>query len=156
MFFDKVLLLISWVCSVTKLTAATLLKIKTVTRYFVNMKEREICLKFWKIWHVCSFQTAFLIKIFHFSSLSCFHGSWIWDKTGSTGLKGNKTLLPKNTSQSSLQNSPHTKLAPHSYHAKIAAVIIWITIWFLLLNDLCFNMGIQGILWMEWTKIVYK
>lgn len=30
-----------------------------------------------------------------------------------------------------------TKSAPHSYHAKIIAVIIWMTIWFLLLNHLC-------------------
>ena len=42
--------------------------------------------------------------------------------------QGEKTLRPKDLSQGSLQNSSHTKLAPHSHHAKVTAVIIWMTI----------------------------
>lgn len=42
--------------------------------------------------------------------------------------KRGKILLPKDLSQGSLQNSSHTKLAPHSHHAKVTAVIIWMTI----------------------------
>lgn len=41
--------------------------------------------------------------------------------------KGNPSL-PKGLSQGSLQSSCHTELAPHSHHAKITVVIIWMTI----------------------------
>lgn len=47
----------------------------------------------------------------------CLNGLWIWDKTRSVGQRGN-TLLPEDLSQGGLQSSSHTKLAPHSYHAK--------------------------------------
>lgn len=63
-----------------------------------------------------------------FSFFPCFNGLWIRDRTGSIGKTG-KTSPPKDLSQGSLQSSSHTKLAPHSYHAKIIAVIIWVTIW---------------------------
>lgn len=76
--------------------------------------------------------TAVLIKLWQLILLflfsPCFNGLWIRDRTGSIGQRG-KTSAPKDLSQGSLQSSSHTKLAPHSYHAKIIAVIIWITIW---------------------------
>lgn len=75
--------------------------------------------------------TAVLLKLaIHstFSFFPCFNGLWIRDRTGSIGQRG-KTSPPKDLSQGSLQSSSHTKLAPHSYHAKIIAVIIWITTW---------------------------
>lgn len=49
-------------------------------------------------------------------------------KTGSIAQRGKKTSPPKDLSQGGLQSSSHTKLAPHAYHAKITAIIIWITI----------------------------
>lgn len=68
-------------------------------------------------------------------SFPCFNGLWIWDKTGSIGQR-EKPDFQRTLFQGSLHSSAHTKLAPHSYHAKIIAVIIWMAIC-LLLNHLC-------------------
>lgn len=71
-----------------------------------------------------------------FSFPPCFNGLWIWDETGSIGQR-EKPYFQRTLFQGSLHSSSHTKSAPHSDHAKILAIIIWMTIWFLLLKHLC-------------------
>lgn len=71
--------------------------------------------------HLGSLQAAFLRSL---SNNSTFL-SWIVNlrQNGSQSLRGGETLLPKYISQV-VTNSSHTKLAPHSYHTRISAIII--------------------------------
>lgn len=68
------------------------------------------------------FQQLFSSNYFNSSFPFLIHATMGWE---AYDRGGGGSLLPKATLPPQGVRSSHTKLAPHSYHAKIIIVIIW-------------------------------
>lgn len=117
--------------------------------YFLNGDTRENFLNLQSGKSDTSFySSSFAYKTLHNSTYCVPHVSMDgeFETEVEAQHEGNPSLT-KGLSPGGLPSSGHTEPAPPSHHAKITAVVIWMTTdWFLLLNYLCFNVGIKGIL----------